>query len=118
MTNFRLLPMPFFDIIATFVCIRGPGPDPRAIDHGICHSGLAYHCGLLAKEISWWKGAIAGMCCQRVSPAFIHSSDHGVDLCIFWVGVVLENTGHQPPMSDGYTQFSFRRELYSRRQFG
>ncbi|MQL82520.1 hypothetical protein Taro_014992 [Colocasia esculenta] len=27
----------------------GPGPDPGAIDHGICHSGLAYHCGLLAK---------------------------------------------------------------------
>ncbi|MQM16268.1 hypothetical protein Taro_049224 [Colocasia esculenta] len=23
----------------------GPGPDPGAIDHGICHLGVAYHCG-------------------------------------------------------------------------
>ncbi|MQM00111.1 hypothetical protein Taro_032842 [Colocasia esculenta] len=30
----------------------GPGPDPGAIDHGICHLDLAYHCSLLAKEIS------------------------------------------------------------------
>ncbi|MQL68322.1 hypothetical protein Taro_000652 [Colocasia esculenta] len=28
------------------------GPGPGAINHGICHLDLAYHCGLLAKEIS------------------------------------------------------------------
>ncbi|MQL78992.1 hypothetical protein Taro_011424 [Colocasia esculenta] len=31
--------------------VQGPGPDPGAIDHGIYHLDLAYHCGLLAKEI-------------------------------------------------------------------
>ncbi|MQL72820.1 hypothetical protein Taro_005154 [Colocasia esculenta] len=38
------------------VARRGPGPDPGAIDHGICHLDLTYHCGLLAKEISGFVG--------------------------------------------------------------
>ncbi|MQL69814.1 hypothetical protein Taro_002119 [Colocasia esculenta] len=42
----------FFLRLVFLTLLKGPGPDPGAIDHGICHLDLAYHCGLLAKEIS------------------------------------------------------------------